>query len=130
MLVDDDRATNYLHLRIINNVGCAEKVVSVHNGEAALEYMLGEYNEHRPRPDLIFLDINMPAMNGWEFLDEYRKLKIEKQGKVIVVMLTSSLNASDREKAEEMSTISQFINKPLSEAYLQELLEIHFPEFL
>lgn len=128
LLVDDNDADNYYHEIVINDFGCAEEVVAVQSGKAALDYLKSIENGNHPQPDLIFLDINMPAMNGWEFLEEYKKLDVIQQGKIVVVMLTTSLNLDDEEKARGIEHIKNFKNKPLTEEMLHEIIEKHFPE--
>jgi CheY-like chemotaxis protein len=126
LLIDDDESTNFLHEIIINQAEMTENVVSLQSGEAALEYLQNKMNGEYPQPDLIFLDINMPGMNGWEFLEEYKKLGKAQQGKFVVVMLTTSLNPQDKERAKSKSEISDFMNKPLTVEMLHELMEKYF----
>ena len=71
MLIDDDEPTNYIHERIIEEVGCTEKIVAIQSGRRALDYLTSKTDGAYPQPDLIFLDINMPAMTGWGFLEKY-----------------------------------------------------------
>jgi CheY-like chemotaxis protein len=68
----------------------------------------------------------MPAMNGWEFLEKYKTLEKEKQGKVMVVMLTTSLFPEDKLKAEEIPEVSCFENKPLTPEKLDRILNQFF----
>ncbi|MGB0166127.1 MAG: response regulator [Luteibaculum sp.] len=126
LLVDDSRADNFLHKTIIGRAGVAEKIDVAMGGEEALEYLKNPVDGDYPKPDIIFLDINMPGMNGWEFLEHYAKIPKEHRGKEIIVMLTTSLNPEDRERAEEMDIISYFENKPLKEEKLQYITQRFF----
>lgn len=122
LLVDDDEATNFIHRMVIKQSDCAENIVIKENGIDALNYLKSEINGKHPRPDLIFLDINMPAMDGWEFLDEYKALPKYQQANTVIVMLTTSLNPEDREKANNIPEISDFISKPLT---IEKMNQVH-----
>ncbi|MBM9577239.1 response regulator [Leptospira sp. 201903070] len=126
LLIDDNNSDNYFHERVIRKGNFADQVVAKQSGESALDYLRGRSTSSDPRPDLIFLDINMPGMNGWEFLKEYDLLPEELQGKMVVVMLTTSDNPDDRAKAKEFGILSDFKTKPLTETMLQEILNSHF----
>jgi len=89
LLIDDDEPTNFLTNLMIQESGIGCDVHTMYTALDALEWLKVESN---PTPDLILLDINMPMMNGWEFLEEYRQLPITTKSKMIIVMLTSSLN--------------------------------------
>jgi CheY-like chemotaxis protein len=124
LLIDDDEPTNFLNQIIIGSSGCAKQIKSVQSGEEALTYLAGtDVNDSISCPELIFLDINMPAMNGWEFLEKYRSLKNELKEKVMIVMLTTSLFPEDVALANEIPEISAFENKPLTEEKLHALLK-------
>lgn len=130
LLVDDDEATNFLNQELVEETGYAEHVQVADSGKKALEYLTNSQcpgNEKTyPCPDLILLDINMPAMNGWEFLDKYRKLDTKYKGNVIVVMLTTSLFPEDRRKAEAVPEISCFENKPLTPEKIEHIVTQYF----
>jgi len=127
LLIDDDESTNFLHELIINQADITNEVIAHQSGKSALEFLQSKNDGAYPHPDLIFLDINMPGMNGWEFLDEYKKLEKEQQGNLVVVMLTTSLHPRDAERAKEMSEIDDFMNKPLTVDMLHEVIEKYFP---
>ena len=130
LLIDDDRATNFLHEMILNDMGCADKIVAVEGAMEALDYLKSNVDGKHPQPDLIFLDINMPAMNGWEFLDEYEKLDDLEKGRFVLMMLTTSLNPDDRENANTLPIVAGFLSKPLTEEMVQDVLEKNFPDLL
>jgi CheY-like chemotaxis protein len=116
----------------IEQSGCAEWVQVVQSGQEALDYLqgTGRFNgrkEDYPRPDLIFLDINMPAMDGWEFLDKYKELPKDQKAEIVLIMLTTSLNPDDELKTRKMPEIAGFENKPLLQPRLDILLKKYFP---
>lgn len=134
LLVDDDEGTNFYNEIIIDRAGIANHVEITLNGKEALEYISynGENNENitiHPKPVLILLDINMPVMDGWEFLDAFQKLKDKHKGESIIVMLTTSSNKDDRKRASEILEVADFVNKPLSAKTLNEIMEKHFPNY-
>jgi CheY-like chemotaxis protein len=133
LFIDDDEPTNFLNEMIIENADCAGHIEIATSGEQALRYLgnnkvAADENKMYPRPDLIFLDVNMPAMNGWEFLKEYNDLKDEQKGNIVIIMLTTSLNPDDKSKAKETPHITGFENKPLTEEKLAGLLRKYFPD--
>jgi CheY-like chemotaxis protein len=129
LVIDDDEPTNFFTRMILEESGCTDHIKVMQSGQEALDYLAkseqaGCDASRYPSPDLIFLDINMPAMDGWEFLVEYRNLNVA--DKIIVVMLTTSLFPEDKLKAEEMPEISGFENKPLTAEKLHKVLEKYF----
>lgn len=126
MLVDDNKDDNFFHERVIRKSGFVNVVVPMQSGIDALEYLKNRYNHVEPHPDLIFLDINMPRMNGWEFLEEYNNLDKEFQSAVIVVMLTTSDSPEDRAKAALFNMVSGLKSKPLTIEMLEEIIKEYF----
>ena len=129
LLIDDDGPTNFIHERIIRITDCAEQIVTKQSAIEALEYLKSEDREHL-KPDLVLLDINMPRMNGWEFLSEYGKLENDRKATAIIVMLTTSLNPDDEERASEIQDVKGFYRKPLVAGTLERILTDYFPERL
>jgi CheY-like chemotaxis protein len=119
MLIDDDEADTYYHKIIIKETGLAKEVLIAENGVEAL----GMLKEESKRPDIIFVDINMPKMNGWEFLEAYNNLDIKGKKSIIVAMLTTSVNPSDRDKATKTypNLVCGLYVKPLTPQILEEL---------
>ena len=126
LLVDDDKATNFIHELILKDNNYCDQIVTKHDGEEAIEFLKSA--EDNTIPDIVFLDINMPNVDGWEFLDRYKDLPENQRAKIVVVMLTTSLNSLDKEKAESNELISEFRNKPLTQDMLNDLAEKYFRE--
>jgi CheY-like chemotaxis protein len=125
MLIDDDEPTNFLNQLVIEKTGYVEQVITMSSAVEALHYLSNgsAQNPDFLRPDLIFLDINMPAMNGWEFLEEYKNLNEEQKARMMIVMLTTSLFPEDKEKALHISDVSGFEHKPLTRDKFERVLE-------
>lgn len=126
VLVDDDDDCNFFHKRLFKKMEIVENVVIAKDGLEALEYLLSD--EIPPTPDTIFLDINMPRMDGWSFLAEYEKLELRRKAKIILIMLTTSLNPADKEKAMKIQSVDGFKNKYLTRESIEEIVLKHFPD--
>jgi CheY-like chemotaxis protein len=130
LLVDDDESDNFFHTLTITDAEVCNQIKVVTDGRHALDYMLkvGDPNltEEFPKPDIIFLDINMPRVDGFEFLAEYTKLNEEIKSGIVITMLTTSLNPYDQERAKELKIINEYKNKPLTPEMLQEIVNKYF----
>lgn len=130
MLIDDNPHDNFFHERVIRKMDCTQLILAFQAAKDALDF-IREKNAHpEAHPDLIFLDINMPGMNGWDFLNEYDKLEPEFQSRAVIVMLSTSKNPDDHKKAREMNQVSIFETKPLTEESLAKILQKFFPDYL
>ncbi len=130
LLVDDDRSCNFLHKRLLDKSGIVKHVSVSQTAAAALDFLRNIHltPEHPGTPDIIFLDINMPGMNGWDFLEEYRKLDEPKKNLIVLIMLTSSLNPDDKIRAESYPEVNGIEYKLLDKEKLQRVLKSYFPE--
>ena len=128
LLIDDRQDHNYLNEIIISDTGLFGKVQAVSSGQEALDYLRKATDaptDDKPFPDLIFLDINMPLMNGWEFLDEFGKLMGQLKKTPKIYMLSTSSYHKDIVKSEEYGAVTGFITKPLDDGTLQEIYQKH-----
>jgi CheY-like chemotaxis protein len=113
MVIDDSDADLYIAEMVIDAAKFAEKVICMSSGKEALAFLKPLFSAPEELPQLIFLDINMPGMTGFEFLNEYQHLAEDIRKKCIIMMLTTSLNDDDRSKAEKNEFVTKFLNKPL-----------------
>ncbi len=120
ILVDDDPFTNLYNEIILKQNNASENIIPFQKGKEAIEYLETKID----KVDLILLDINMPIMNGWQFLEHYQKLDEKKRATILVVMLTSSVNIADQKKAEKLQLVKKFINKPLNEEGVNEIINL------
>lgn len=123
LLVDDDATSSYLAELLITRNNISQLVVLVQNGEEALNYLHAQHNATGPSnyPDIILLDINMPVMDGFQFLEALRENPNLPQS-FNIVMLTSSGAESDMEHARKFE-ISDYLVKPLTTSKLQDLVQ-------
>ncbi len=122
LLVDDDKDFNFIHQRLLKKMNCVESIEVAANGKMGLDFIRSK----KCKPNLIFLDINMPKMNGWEFLEEYNRLAEDEKANVVIVMLTSSLNPDDKAKAETFGCVRSFVAKPLDIESVEKILMLYF----
>lgn len=130
LLVDDDESDNFFHTLTIKESELCQQIKVVTDGRFALDYMLQainpENNQEFPKPDIIFLDINMPRMDGFDFLDEYILLDETQTSGIVIIMLTTSMNPYDMEKAMKYKVVRDYRNKPLTTEMLEEITEKYF----
>jgi len=122
MVVDDNQIDLYIAEMVMMTTGFAEKVICVGSAREALEYLRPLDESSDGLPTLIFLDINMPEMTGFDFLDEYQRLPDNIRKKCIIMMLTTSLDEQDRKLAEDNEFVKRFLNKPLDRDKLAQLM--------
>ncbi|WP_426059837.1 response regulator [Hymenobacter sp. B1770] len=123
LLVDDDPTTNFLNQLLFKRLGTSNQVLVALNGQEALDLLQQHCHEVSEEcPALILLDVKMPVMDGFSFLEAYEKLPITQKQAIIIVMLTTSLHPQDVERVEKLN-IAGFLNKPLTEDKLNQVLE-------
>jgi CheY-like chemotaxis protein len=126
LLVDDNPDDNFFHEREIKKHNPAITVIAKVSGKDALQYLISRDQKNYLHPDIIFVDINMPGMNGWEFLMEYDQLDKELKSRIIVIMLTTSETSEDIEKSKTWDFVTDFITKPLTRDKIGVLIGKYF----
>jgi CheY-like chemotaxis protein len=122
MLVDDNEADNVYHEYVLRKAGVANDIIALDSAEAAIAWLT---NPDSPVVDLIYLDINMPRMSGFDFIEAYRKVASPARH-IIIVMLTSSPAAEDVARADALAEISQYVTKPLTVETARDILDKYF----
>jgi len=115
MLIDDDTANNFLNKMFLTNYDSKMNIIEFLNGKDALIYLKNSENK---MPDLILLDINMPIMNGFEFLEQYQNLDCN----ITLNMLTTSVDDRDYDKAKLFSKVNNYYTKPLNNDVINEMI--------
>jgi response regulator of citrate/malate metabolism len=124
LLIDDDVTTNFVNELLLDDLDVANNILVADSAKEGISIIQTQCNEKNCL-ELILLDINMPEMNGFEFLEVYKKLNFPKKEAVKIIMLTTSNNPKDIERLQNMPIVD-FLNKPLNEEKVHELLMKHF----
>ena len=123
MLIDDNEIDNLINQKMIEAASITQHIYTHTGARSAIEFLKNieklEDVANQILPDVIFLDIDMPLMDGFQFLDEFEKLKETSKNKCKIVMLTSSINPQDVNKSKEYAYVKKYINKPLSQENLE-----------
>lgn len=122
-IVDDDEAFKFLTSMIIEESNRVEKIMTFSNGRETIEFLESVKNQPEKLPEIILLDLNMPIMDGWEFLDKYICMKPRIGKKITIYIVSSSINPKDIQRAKLIGEVSDFIIKPVTEEKFHELLE-------
>ncbi|GAB3331159.1 response regulator [Marivirga atlantica] len=121
-VIDDDDIYQFAVSRIIESAVETSSVMSFYDGEEALEYFESLNGNDDPIPDIIFLDINMPRLNGFEFMEGYNKIKHRLSKKSKVFMVSSSIDPADIQRSKEMDGIEDYVSKPLDSSLVTQIV--------
>jgi CheY-like chemotaxis protein len=127
LLVDDEYITNVVHKSMLERNTKLGYIESVVNGRQAIDFLERSVSENKPLPDYIFLDINMPIMNGFQFLEELQHHFAIDRNRLKIIMLSSSIDPGDRQKAERLGA-DGFLSKPLEAPDIEKIFPKSRPE--
>lgn len=127
LLIDDDHTTNFLNKSLLARMGVAQHVLLAENGEQGLRTLSQECSGPNSTacPQLIFLDMNMPVLNGLGFLEAYVQLPLAHLPPIVIIVLTTSLHPLDQVQAQQLP-IAGFLDKPLTKEKVTAVLAKHF----
>jgi len=120
-IIDDDPVFVLLFKKILIKLGKFETIVNFENGQIALNVLVEKFKNNEPLPDIVFLDINMPILDGWEFLKALEKYKFI--DKLIIYMVSSSIDSTEIKKSKKYKSVKNFISKPISATDFLKKLE-------
>lgn len=123
LLVDDDSTNNFLNERLLQQFEVTDLLLTAENGTQALELVAGMSDPHEPA--LILLDVKMPGMGGIAFLEALRQLPLAQNRATVIIVLTTSMDARDLSRLEELN-IAGLVSKPLTKEKLDQILQLHF----
>lgn len=125
-LIDDDEIFQFIMKNTIAEVNPDIKIQFFSDGEKGINFLKQNLEAAKNLPDIILLDVNMPFMDGWEFLSEYKSIKTKLKKDINIYLLTSSNSPGDIAKAQEISTLSGYLVKPISKDGIKNLIR-QFP---
>ena len=120
-IIDDDEIFIYGLKRMMQVANFCESIMIYKDGQEALDSLKDVIENEEKLPDVILLDLNMPILDGWQFLDEFVKIKLE--NKIVIYIVSSSVDPADVLRAQEYSAVSNYIVKPITMEVLQEILQ-------
>lgn len=122
-IIDDDDIYQFTVIKTLESLKLANKIIAFSDGEEALNFFIENLNKSAELPDVVLLDINMPIMDGFQFMEEYVKIKPKVGKKITIYMVSSSVDPVDIERAKSISEISDYIIKPIKSGELKSIME-------
>jgi CheY-like chemotaxis protein len=126
VLIEDNETTSFLNNRLLSRLGVARQVSSFSKADEALDFLWGsQLADAQAAPDLVFVDLKMPGMSGFDFLERYSQLPAEAQARTVVAVLTTSMHGADTARVAQYPNV-EYLTKPLTEEKMQRLLTKRF----
>ena|SRR6056297_2893942 len=122
VLIDDDETYRFIAKHTIITLNLVDRFKIFSNGKEAIDYLRSKMDDPSQLPDVILLDLNMPVMDGWEFLERYLILRPRIGKKIYLYIVTSSVDPADLERADRISAVTDYIVKPLTRDKLRAIL--------
>ena len=125
VLVDDNETTSFLNNRLLGRLAVAERITTFSRADEAFEQLWGGSGGSKLTPDLVFVDLKMPGISGFEFLELYNSLPQPVQDRTVMAVLTTSMHGADTVRVARYPNV-EYLTKPLTEEKMQKLLEKRF----
>tara|TARA_R110000868_G_scaffold68720_1_gene203196 strand:+ start:30038 stop:30433 length:396 start_codon:yes stop_codon:yes gene_type:complete len=123
LLIDDSDIDNFINKSVLQKANIADEIIIETSAKDALTYLKNVMDESNSFPDVIFLDIKMPVMDGFEFLEEYIHFPEHAKSKCIIFMLSSSIDPKDALRAQQFKEVKKYFTKPLTQNFIDAFLE-------
>jgi CheY-like chemotaxis protein len=124
LLVDDDSVSNFISTKTLERMAIADDIHTALNGEQALDLFSGYYRDTNSLPDVILLDLNMPVMDGFDFLKAFKQLDLPTRDSITIIVVSSSMHPDDIRQAKELGA-NGYMSKPVTTQGLTEALEAY-----
>lgn len=121
-IVDDDELFQFVMRQHFDRLELVDRIIKFTDGEQALNFIKSHLDHPDELPDLILLDVNMPYMDGWQFMTEFVKLSLPSEKHIRIYILTSSTHESDIQRAREFPTLSGYLVKPIGKNMIREIV--------
>lgn len=122
-IVDDDLIFHLVTQRLIESKDIHKKLFFFRNGKEAIDFVKSHQSDPKELPDIILLDIKMPVMDGWDFMDQYLSMENDLPKNIIIYIVSSSIDKMDTERAEQISAIKEYIVKPIDQKKLDDIID-------
>ena len=124
-IIDDDPIYQFGIKLLLREMDFSKEILLYQDGQEAIDALFEKLGKGEQLPSVIFLDLNMPIKDGWEFLEDFIQIPHHNREKVTIYVISSSINPSDRERARQYSVVGNYIVKPISEENIKQIIRHH-----